>query len=48
MNQVEKSYQEQRRRLLDEVRQEKELLQRQSERIIAEKQAEILKQVIKT
>lgn len=45
MCQVEKSYQEQRRRLLEEVRQEKELLQRQSERIIAEKQTEMAKQV---
>lgn len=42
---MEKSYQEQRRRLLEEVRQEKELLQRQSERIIAEKQTEMAKQV---
>lgn len=45
MCQVEKSYQEQRRRLLEEVRQEKELLQRQSERIIGEKQTEMAKQV---
>ncbi|XP_046680143.1 WEB family protein At3g02930, chloroplastic isoform X2 [Homalodisca vitripennis] len=43
--QVEKSYQEQRRRLLEEVRQEKELLQRQNERILAEKQTELAKQV---